>query len=144
MIELTGTMVDVLGMRKLSFFLLHWKDLCIVRSTGTGTRGGTAPPPSKTGGKRPAWDVKGKERPLAMFFLLGLSVSILVKWEVCREISSIKMWLSDHFLGRMEDMEKKFEQSCKRLEALEAEKQELQEDVEVKHEVVVKSSEEIR
>ena len=41
-------------------------------------------------------------------------------------------------------MEKKFEQSCKRLEALEAEKQELQEDVEVKHEVVVKSSEEIR
>ena len=43
------------------------------------------------------------------------------------------MWLSEHFLGRMEDMEKKFEQSCKRLEALEAEKQELQEDVEVKH-----------
>merc|ERR1719447_2153162 len=63
-----------------------------------------APPPSKAGGKRPAWDVK----------------------------------------GRMEDMEKKFEESCKRLEALEAEKQELQDDVEVKHEVVVKSSEEIR
>ena len=41
-------------------------------------------------------------------------------------------------------MEKKFEESCKRLEALEAEKQELQDDVEVKHEVVVKSSEEIR
>ena len=75
MIELTGTMVYVLGMRKLSFFCskytpLHWKDLCIVRSTGTGTRGGTAPPPSKTGGKRPAWDVKGKERPLAMFFVV--------------------------------------------------------------------------
>ena len=44
----------------------------------------------------------------------------------------------------MEDMEKKFEESCKRLEALEAEKQELQDDVEVKHEVVVKSSEEIK
>jgi len=41
-------------------------------------------------------------------------------------------------------MEKKFEESCKRLEALEAEKQELQDDVEVKHEVVVKSSEEIK
>ena len=54
------------------------------------------------------------------------------------------MWLLDHFLGRMEDMERKFEESSKRLEALEAEKQELQEDVEVKHEVVVKSSEEIR
>ena len=58
--------------------------------------------------------------------------------------SLAEMWLLDHFLGRMEDMEKKFEQSCKRLEALEAEKQELQDDVEVKHEVVVKSSEEIR
>ena len=58
--------------------------------------------------------------------------------------SSVEMWLLDHFLGRMEDMEKKFEESSKRLEALEAEKQELQEDVEVKHEVVVKSSEEIR
>ena len=55
------------------------------------------------------------------------------------------MWMLDHyFLGRMEDMEKKFEESSRRLEALEAEKQELQEDVEVKHEVVVKSSEEIR
>merc|ERR1740123_145063 len=69
----------------------------------SGSKGGAAPL-SKTGGKRPAWDVK----------------------------------------GRMEDMEKKFEESSKRLEALEAEKQELQEDVEVKHEVVVKSSEEIR
>merc|ERR1719180_523148 len=74
------------------------------RSTGAGSKGGMAAPPSKPGGKRPAWDVK----------------------------------------GRMEDMEKRFEQSCKRLEALEAEKQELQDDVEVKHEVVVKSSEEIR
>ena len=64
--------------------------------------------------------------------------------EACWAFSSAEVWLSDHFLGRMEDMEKKFEQSCKRLEALEAEKQELQEDVEVKHEVVVKSSEEIR
>jgi len=73
------------------------------RSMGTGSKGGVAPP-GKPGGKRPAWDVK----------------------------------------GRMEDMEKKFEESSKRLEALEAEKQELQEDVEVKHEVVVKSSEEIR
>ena len=52
--------------------------------------------------------------------------------------------LDHYFLGRMEDMEKKFEESSRRLEALEAEKQELQEDVEVKHEVVVKSSEEIR
>ena len=41
-------------------------------------------------------------------------------------------------------MERRFEQSTRRLEALEAEKQELQSDVEVKHEVVVKSTEEIR
>ena len=101
--------------------------------------------PAKLVGKdRPGMSKVRKDHWPCFSFLLGLSVSILVKWEVCREISSIKMWLSDHFLGRMEDMEKKFEQSCKRLEALEAEKQELQDDVEVKHEVVVKSSEEIR
>ena len=41
-------------------------------------------------------------------------------------------------------MERKFEDSCRRLETLEKEKGELQEDVEVKHEVVVKSSEEIK
>ena len=101
--------------------------------------------PARLVGKdRPGMSKVRKDHWPCFLLLLGLSVSILVKWEVCREISSIKMWLSDHFLGRMEDMEKKFEQSCKRLEALEAEKQELQEDVEVKHEVVVKSSEEIR
>jgi hypothetical protein len=46
--------------------------------------------------------------------------------------------------GRMEDMERKFEAMQRKAESLEVSKQELQTDVEVKHEVVVKSSEEIR
>ena len=40
-------------------------------------------------------------------------------------------------------MERRFEESSRRLEALEKEKQELQSNVEVKHSVVVKSTEEI-
>ena len=60
--------------------------------------------PKAAGGKRPAWDLKGK----------------------------------------MEDMEKRFELTNERLEALETEKNELQGKVEVKDEVVLKSSAEIR
>ena len=60
--------------------------------------------PKAAGGKRPAWDFKGK----------------------------------------MEDMERKYELTNERLEALEAEKTELQGKVEVKDEVVVKTSAEIR
>ena len=60
--------------------------------------------PKASGGKRPAWDLKGK----------------------------------------MEDMEKRFELTNGRLEALEAEKNELQGKVEVEGEVVMKSSAEIR
>ena len=33
----------------------------IFRSMAIGSKGGVAPP-SKTGGKRPAWDVKGRDR----------------------------------------------------------------------------------
>ena len=60
--------------------------------------------PKAAGGKRPAWDLKGK----------------------------------------MEDMEKRFELTNERLEALETEKNELQGKVEVKDEVMMKSSAEIR
>ena len=70
------------------------------RSVQSSTRGR----PAATGGKRPAWDVK----------------------------------------GRMADMELKFEEMQQKAQTLEVAKQELQTDVEVKHEVVVKSSEEIR
>lgn len=60
--------------------------------------------PAKAGGKRPAWDLK----------------------------------------GRLEDMEKMFAMTNTRVADLETEKQTLQTDVEVKKEVVVQSSEEIR
>eukprot|EP00092_Neocalanus_flemingeri_P022723 GFUD01024643.1.p1 GENE.GFUD01024643.1~~GFUD01024643.1.p1 ORF type:complete len:702 (-),score=196.54 GFUD01024643.1:280-2385(-) len=68
-------------------------------SAGAGKPAGKA-----AGGKRPAWDLK----------------------------------------GRLEDMERMFDQTNRRVEDLETEKQTLQTDVEVKKEVVVQSSEEIR
>ena len=46
--------------------------------------------------------------------------------------------------GKVEDMERKFEVNNRRLEMLEAEKSELESDAEIKREVVVRSSEEIR
>ena len=63
----------------------------------------SAPAPGR-GGKRPAWDLK----------------------------------------GRLEDMEKMFSQTNARVTDLECEKRELQTDVEVKKEVVVQNSEEIK
>eukprot|EP00092_Neocalanus_flemingeri_P039561 GFUD01043077.1.p1 GENE.GFUD01043077.1~~GFUD01043077.1.p1 ORF type:complete len:706 (+),score=195.97 GFUD01043077.1:233-2350(+) len=72
----------------------------LVRSpAGAGKPAGKA-----AGGKRPAWDLK----------------------------------------GRLEDMERMFDKTNRRVEDLETEKQTLQTDVEVKKEVVVQSSEEIR
>ena len=93
---------------KLTYFITESNSVFIcyrgaVAKPAAPAKPTSAPAPGR-GGKRPAWDLK----------------------------------------GRLEDMEKMFSQTNARVTDLEVEKRELQTDVEVKKEVVVQNSEEIK